>query len=66
MKKCKLCKEKELIGKQKFFCMECWAEIKSKGKTARNWAGGIAGIALLVFTQKDKIEGYFDDNSDDV
>ena len=64
MKKCKLCKEKDLIGKQKLFCIECWTVLKSKGKIARNFTAGILGVALLAFIQKDKIEDFLNGDSD--
>ena len=61
MKKCKLCKEKDLIGKQRYFCLDCWSKIENYGKATGKWALGIAGIVIMGFINKDKIENLFND-----
>ena len=64
MKSCKGC-GKELVGKEKLFCKNCWSKAKEKSKNVVSWGLGIAGFVLLAISQKDKIASIFNDDSTD-
>ncbi len=63
--KCKGC-GKELIGKEKLFCKNCWSKGKDAGKVILAVAGGLVLTALTIVINKGKItdllEGETKDN----
>lgn len=48
LKKCKICKEKELIGKEKIMCTSCKDKISYQAKEGLTRVGTIVGGFILL------------------